>query len=293
MGQTKIEWTATYHPDGTITPGYSFNPWIGCQKNGPGCQNCYAERDFTRKPRWANTWGPPATSERLRTSETNWRKPLAWNKKAQKEGVRHKVFCASLADVFEDHDALIDWRLDLFELIRDTPHLDWLMPTKRPRFAHQFFKLRPDLLFPNIVPGTSIEDQKTADARVPWLLQIPAAVRFVSAEPLLELLRLWPWLPIHSGPMPDNDDDFPEFTDIIWRREYTRPDLEDNLHWLIAGCESGPHRRPAELDWFRSLRDQCVAADVPFFLKQMDVGGKLEKMPELDGRIWNQMPEVA
>ena len=118
---------------------------------------------------------------------------------------------------------------------------------------------------PNIWMGASVEDQKTADERIPWLLQTPAAVRFVSVEPMLGQIYLYPYL-IHNK-------------------------NNDRLNWVICGCESGPEARPMNLDWARSLRDECRIAGVPFFFKQAKIDGKLVKMPEIDGRIWDEYPE--
>lgn len=230
---SKIEWT-----DNT------FNPWVGCVKVSPGCQHCYAERDMTRKGRWANTWGPAQTAERIKTSADNWRKPLAWDKRAAKEGKRIKVFCASLADVFEDNPQVLDWRSDLWDLIELTPNLDWLLLTKRPENIKKFTK-RWDTwgqLPANIWLGTTVENQEQAEKRIPELLRIPAAVRFLSCEPLLGSIQL-----LHHLDTGDNSME---------------------LHWVIVGGESGPNARPMHPDWARSLRDQCQAAGVPFFFKQ-------------------------
>ena len=120
MGVTKVEWTATIAPDDSVTPGYTFNPWYGCTKISPACDHCYAEG-------WAKrsgiiTWG----GERKRTKDNNWLKPIKWNRQAWRDGVRRKVFCASLGDVF-DNQVPEDWRLDLWELIANTEMIDWLL----------------------------------------------------------------------------------------------------------------------------------------------------------------------
>jgi protein gp37 len=218
MGEnSKIEWT-----------DHTFNPWVGCMKVSPGCKNCYAEELMTRKGRWANTWGPAQTSERIKTSDDNWRKPLRWNRQAQKEGRRFKVFCASLADVFEDNPQVYDWRLQLFSLISETPNLDWQILTKRPEFARAFFEKRPHLLWPNVWLGTSVENQEQADKRTPELLRTPAQVRFLSCEPLLEPVRLAD----------------------AWLYDYVT-DRRDAcfIDWVIVGGESGPQARPMHPDW--------------------------------------------
>ena len=177
---SKIEWT-----------DHTFNPWEGCQKVGPGCDHCYAE---TRNARFAGgtaiNWGPGAP--RRRTSVANWRKPLAWNANHDhffaEHGRRQRVFCASLADVFDN--AVPDaWRMDLFKLIADTPHLDWLMLTKRIGNVHSYTQ-RDGLAFDLIGDGrvwlgATICNQKEADRDIPKLLAVPARVRFLSMEPLL------------------------------------------------------------------------------------------------------------
>ena len=118
---SKIEWT-----------DHTFNPWIGCTKVSDGCKNCYAESLMDK--RWGKVkWGPQG--QRQRTSDENWKKPFAWDRQAAKQGIRYRVFCASLADVFEDNDQVSDWRLDLFDMIKVTPNLDWLLLTKRPFFV--------------------------------------------------------------------------------------------------------------------------------------------------------------
>jgi protein gp37 len=233
MGEnSKIEWT-----------DHTFNPWIGCVKVSAGCKNCYAE---ALDNRWGNDrWGPG--SKRERTSESNWRKPLAWNKKARAKGRRDRVFCASMADVFEDHPQLPPWQRDLWKLIEDTPNLDWLILTKRPENVwrmvptkwtpHKYGSL-PD----NIWIGTSVEDQETANKRIPRLLEISAAVHFLSVEPLLEQVRLR----------------------IPQANYYSNGEI----NWVIVGGESGPHARPMNPDWARLIRDQCVGAGIPFFFKQ-------------------------
>ncbi len=270
MGKdSKIEWT-----------DHTFNPWVGCQKVSAGCANCYAERDMTRKPRWANAWGPPETSERLRTK--TWRDPVKWNKQAEAEDTRHRVFCASLGDVFEDNSEVINWRLDLFGLIETTPHLDWLILTKRPEIALRFFQMTGEL-HDNIWMGVSVENQETANERIPRLLKIPAAMRFVSCEPLLGRIDFAEAAYACKGPRIDG---------------LTLAGLWDHLHWVIVGGESGPQARPMHTEWVRDIRDQCQEADVPFFFKQWgewdQVGmrvGRKRAGHLLDGKEWHEFPE--
>lgn len=208
-------------------------------------------------------WGPQGT--RQRTSVANWRKPLQWNRQAEREGRRFRVFCASLADVFEDRPELVPWRAELFGLIEQTPSLDWLLLTKRPENVVETLptKWRPHKwgrLPDNVWIGTSVEDQSAADARIPHLLRIPARVRFLSCEPLLGLVDLG--LPFVS--------DNPYMT-------------LNHVDWVIVGGESGRKARPMDAGWARSLRDQCKG-QAAFFMKQMggtlDKGGDLSDIPE-------------
>ena len=211
---SKIQWTT-----------HTFNPWVGCQRVSPGCEHCYAESydkrvggaklpDGTKSLRW----GPMAP--RVRTSAANWKKPIAWNKAAERAGERHRVFCASLADVFERLQAgqegdLDSWRLELLDLVARTPSLDWQLLTKRPgeimrglvgavdafertpgcseglNLVEAWLDGRPP---DNVWLGTTVEDQRRADERIPHLLKVPAKVRFLSCEPLLERVDLSKWL---------------------------------------------------------------------------------------------------
>ena len=249
MGEeTKISWTAT---DGK--PGATFNPWMGCERISEGCKHCYAET-FVSGRMGLPLWGPVRSTERQRTSLANWKKPLAWDRTAQREGRRIKVFCASLADVFEDNPQVAPWRADLFRLIERTTHLDWLLLTKR---ADRMAALAreagwrdswPD----NVWAGTTVENQDKADKRIPDLLKVPARVRFLSCEPLLEAVDLTAIPRTQAeGFMRPLDGRF------------------NTVSWVICGGESGPKARSFDLAWARSLRDQCKEAEVPFFMKQI------------------------
>ena len=307
MGETKIEWTHQRNPDGTITPGYTFNPWVGCQKVSAGCQHCYAET--LMDTRFSKVkWGPAGT--RVRTSDDNWRKPLAWNRKAERERRRYRVFCASLADVFEDREEVAPWRAELFKLIASTKSLDWLLLTKRPENIEKHLRaittpggtlnawgLLESGYFSNVWMGTSVENQEAADTRIPELLKVPASVRFLSMEPLLGPVDL-------SG----------RTVDSVWiDQEYADSDPELNrviaqdgwpIHWVIVGGESGQQARPMRESWALSIRDQCVTAGVPFFFKQWgewaplptECYGSVVRLGKnatgrlLDGREWNETP---
>ena len=238
---TKIEW-----------PTHTFNPWEGCQKAGPGCDHCYAE---ARNARFAGgtaiNWGPGAP--RRRTSEANWKLPLRWNAAHDtffsQYGHRQRVFCSSLADVF---DNAVDptWRDDLFALIAATPNLDWLLLTKRIGNAGNMLPVPFDFdkHFPNVWLGATICTQTEADRDIPKLLDLPAAKHFLSMEPLL-------------GPV--------SFEGMFASRNPADgTNMLEELDWVIVGGVSGPDARPMHPDWARSLRDQCVAAGVPFLFKQ-------------------------
>jgi protein gp37 len=258
---TKIEWT-----DAT------FNPWIGCTKVSPACEHCYAEVSTPARTLGV-TWG--AKEERRRTSPGNWKLPLRWNAQHEEFFATHwrrrRVFCASLADVF---DNAVDpaWRVDLVELIAETPNLDWLILTKRIGNASTMW---PAEAMPNVWLGATICSQEEADRDIPKLLATPAAVRFLSMEPLLgpvDLERhLWKCcglpIPGHPGDGWMQPPDPPECCD-----DRVPVDL---LHWVIVGGESGANARPMSPGWACSLRDQCSAAGVPYFMKQM--GGNRDK----------------
>lgn len=228
MAETTIEWTATPLPDGRALPGYTFNPWVGCTKISPGCDHCYAEGWAKRSGRVE--WG----GERKRTSGAYWRQPLRWDREAP-AGTRPRVFCASLADVF-DNQVPPEWRADLFRLIAATPRLDWLLLTKRPQ---NIAKMLPDgwgAGWPNVWLGTTVEDRERARRRLPLIGAAPAAVRFVSGEPLVE-----DW----SDLLPD--------TLARWR-----------LNWIICGGESGHNAREMPAEWARRLRDATLAGGAAF-----------------------------
>jgi len=277
MGEnSKIEWTH-----------HTFNPWVGCTKVSDGCANCYAES-------WAKrsglvSWGKG--QERRRTSATKWREPVKWDREAEEcvarssDYERPRVFCASLADWLDD-EAPLEWLADLVELIRTTPNLDWLLLTKRPEnFQERMSSLAqfrevgsPQFLWElswlnghppgNVWIGTTTENQPMAEQRIPFLLRIPATVRFLSCEPLLGALDL-------AYACFNGADSFG-----------TMPGID----WVIAGGESGAQARPMEPEWARGIRDQCRLAEVPFFFKQW--GGRAKKAAGriLDGVTHAEFP---
>lgn len=228
---------------------HTFNPWIGCTKVGPGCDNCYAEADFDKR-RHVVQWG--AGQPRKRTAMSTWAMPLRWNAKAERLGVRYRVFCASLADVF-DNEVPAEWRHDLFDLIERTPHLDWLLVTKRIGNVRQMIPDRWSVCMPpNLWLGITVVNQAEADRDIPKLLGLKVSVRFLSMEPLLGHVDLRD---------PPNDIGEPRYS-------YMDAELDSRIHWVIVGGESGPKARPMHPLWARALRDQCAAAGVPLLFKQ-------------------------
>ncbi len=208
---------------------HSFSPWYGCTKVSDGCDHCYAEAWAARYNK--AVWG----GERTPASESTWQQPQKWNREAAKLGIRYKVFCAELADVF-DNQAPARERDRLWKLICCTPNLDWQILTKRPQNIR---KMLPDDWgdgYPNVWLGVTAENQVECNRRIPILQQIPAVIRFLSCEPLLDGINL----------------------DLC------------GIHWLICGGESGPGRRSVDLRWARALRDQCRADGIAFFMKQVD-----------------------
>jgi protein gp37 len=221
----------------------TFNPWIGCTKVGPGCDNCYAEADFDLRKHRAK-WGPG--NPRSRTSPANWKKPLQWDRQHEQffaeQGRRRRVFCASLADVF-DNEVPEQWRADLFALIDQTPNLDWLLLTKR---IGNVGRMIPDwwsvTMPPNVWLGATVVNQEEADRDIPKLLQVKARVRWLSMEPLL-------------GP-------------VDLRQAHMAAVRLPRVDWVVVGGESGPNARPMHGSWAYDLHDQCESAGVPFLFKQ-------------------------
>jgi protein gp37 len=258
MGRdSNIEWTH-----------HTFNPWWGCVNVSPACDNCYAEQMGNR---FGAKWGKD-TARRF-FGDKHWREPVLWDKRAAANGERQRVFCASMADVFEDRRDLDPHRERLWDMIEATPNLDWLLLTKRPTKIRSL--LRSEWLRharPNVWLGTTAEDQRWADIRIPELLNVPAFVHFISVEPLLGSIDLRPeWI---EG-----------------------PHAVAGLDWVIVGGESGHNARPMRPEWAAHLRDQCVAAGISFHFKQWgEHSDQLLKIGKhaagrvLDGRTWNGVP---
>lgn len=270
---SKIEWT-----------DHTFNPWWGCVRVSPACRFCYAD---TQARRYGHEVWRKHGPRRL-LSDANWAKPRKWNRDAEKVGVPAKVFCASMADVFEDHPDVTEPRERLWEVINATPWLRWQLLTKRPENVADMAPWGND--WPdNVWLGTSVETQRFADHRIPLLLKIPARTRFLSCEPLLEPLNLWRLL---DPPAPDTDCDVcgdERFADEIgvghdrfiynedrtqeigeeWCTGPTERAVPRRIDWVIVGGESGAKARATELEWVRSLVEECHNAHIAPFVKQL------------------------
>lgn len=280
---SNIEWTR-----------HTFNPWIGCTKVGPGCDHCYAEAWDARGLQQSDTrWG--AKANRTRTAPANWRKPLAWDRAAAAAGERHRVFCASLADVFDNQASILpEWRADLWALIRATTNLDWMLLTKRPGNIAKMLPEDWGIGYPNVWLGCTVVKQEEADRDIPKLLAVPARIRFLSVEPLLGPTDIAPWLA--PGKFCEQCDDgegygtrcsrtdIPRDEQCPWQRavqiitEHGPYETDgcpahvscevQTLDLVIVGGESGKDARPMHPQWARDLRDQCVEAGVAFHFKQ-------------------------
>lgn len=321
---SKISWTDS-----------TFNPWIGCTKVSPGCANCYAN-EMDRK-RFSKTlpgcssaapvshWGKGAPRYRTKT----WGEPMKWEREwhgfqqvdcngvvyrggikeiAERElrvddivgcgPARRRVFCASLADWLDD-EVPIEWLADLLMLIHVTPHLDWLLLTKRPENFQPRIKAvilwlseheswdaanhgwlsdwRLAAKVPaNVWIGTTVENQEYAERRIPQLLVIPARVRFLSVEPMLGPVDI-------VSVCGDQPQSGLAITDGFGRFDGEGDPL---IHWVICGGESGPGRREFRTLWARELADQCLVAGVPFFMKQ-DAHDKSGQQGNLSEELWS------
>ncbi|NJP06419.1 MAG: phage Gp37/Gp68 family protein [Chloroflexaceae bacterium] len=255
---SSIEWT-----------DHTFNPWWGCTKISAGCTHCYAET-------WAQRYGQQLwgkQSPRRLFGQQHWQQSLRWNRQAEAQKRRFRVFCASMADVFEDHPDVDRSRQQLWQVIAETPNLDWLLLTKRPENIASMLPVAWRTHVPSHVwLMTSVENQQQAETRIPVLLGVPARLHALSVEPMLANVDLTPWMA--------------------------------SLQWVIVGGESGHNARPLHPVWVRTIRDQCLAANVAFFFKQWGAFtpdehgqnvsfqrvGKKRAGRLLDGRTWDVVP---
>ncbi|TPQ24905.1 DUF5131 family protein [Methylomonas koyamae] len=268
--KTGIEWTEA-----------TWNPVTGCAKVSQGCKHCYAERD------WARMQHVPAYAGRKFTDvachEDRLNIPLRWKKP-------RLIFVNSMSDLF--HESVPNEFIDkVFAVMALAEHHTFQVLTKRPKRMRDYIRcgngscIRIGIRhaieemgfedigavnkeLPNVWLGVSVEDQSTADERIPLLLQTPASVRWISAEPLLGPIDLYPAL----LPCPNSENSMmdPETGayECCGKCDYTGVSSDMGIDWVVVGGESGPNARPMHPDWARSLRDQCSAADVPFLFKQ-------------------------
>lgn len=240
---SRIEWT-----------DHTFNPWWGCTPISPGCDHCYAAV-WDRRLGGAH-WGAHAPCRVM--SDAYWRQPRRWNARPHPAGRRWRVFCASMADVF-DNQAPPGQRERLWALIRATPTLEWLLLTKRPQNIATYLPADWGDGYPNARLGVTVENPTEAERRIPRLTAIPARLApFLSCEPLLAPLDLTPFL--------------------------------ERIGGVIVGGDSGPRARPLQPAWVIALRNQCAQSHVSFFFKQ---GGGMNKKQAgrlLDGRLEAAFP---
>ena len=274
MAATAIEWADRV-----------WNPTVGCMKVSAGCENCYAIRSAYRAS--AMGWSAyDGLTRKLPDGSLNWTgevrrlperlaAPFQWKKPA-------RIFVDSMSDLFHD-DVPDEFIEQVFGVMAQSPWHTYQVLTKRPaRMVEVVTDLyeriwddpdkAPGSSLANVWLGVSVEDQRAADERIPLLLQTPAAVRFLSCEPLLGPVDLERWIRRITHRVPEG--------------------MNDGVDWVIAGGESGPKVRQCDPDWARSLRDQCQSAGVAFFFKQW--GGRTHAAGgrELDGRTWDEYPDV-
>jgi protein gp37 len=262
---TAIAWTDHTH-----------NSHWGCQEVSPGCDNCYAR---TLSERWHRAqWGDPKNTLRMVTSDANWRKPRVWNARVAARDtnwtddwkppvrpgtLRRLVFSNSMSDLFE-HTAQLDPVRDrMWELIEETPYLDWLLLTKRPQNIRRM--IPAEWLHhprPNVWLGTSAESDEWLERRAWHLLSVPAVVHFISAEPLV-------------GPLPS-------------LHRYL-----NGIQWVITGGESGAHHRPLDIGWVREVDQMCKAASAAHFFKQHGGRTHAEGGCLLDGIEVKEFPRTT
>lgn len=270
-GKTKIEWTATYNEDGSVRrEGKTWNPVTGCDKVSPGCDHCYA-KIFAEQFRGVQGH-PYEQGFDLKLWPDRLEIPLQWKKPTT-------IFVNSMSDLF--HKDVPDYFIfQVFETMRMAEQHTFQVLTKRPsRVALMAHKL---YWAPNIWLGTSVESQDYT-WRIDRLCQVPAKIRFISAEPLLGPLDLRKWL----GCCPECEWPHGERENCGYCETYSEV---RGLDWIITGAESGRGARPMSEDWVRSLRDQCVESGRSFFYKQNALNGRKVPTPELDGRRWTQLP---
>jgi protein gp37 len=237
MNTTTIEWAEK-----------TWNPVTGCTPVSEGCEHCYAKR---MAQRLRGRCGYPEDDPfKVTFHPDRLERPLKLKKPS-------RIFVCSMGDLF--HDDVGYSIVDIFDVMSATPQHTYILLTKRPERMRSLFRLNGPLLgsepLPNVWLGVTAENQARADERIPILLQIPAAVRFVSVEPMLGPVDMSEWFGLYQL----SNDKWALKVGSRWK---------DSPDWIIVGGETGPGARPMHPDWVRSLRDQCRAARVPFLFKQ-------------------------
>jgi len=256
---TKIEWATE-----------TWNPIIGCSKISPGCQNCYAERMAVRLANMNHVayyqavtcpgphQQPNKWNGKTYLVESALNKPFMWKKP-------RRIFVCSMSDLF--HESVpFEWISMVYECVASNPQHTFLFLTKRPERMKSYFdyiqKTFKDagsqyIQLPNLYLGVTAENQEQANKRIPILLQIPAAKRFVSIEPMLESVTL---------------------------------KQINYLDWVIVGAESGPGRRECHPEWVSNVVDQCKQSSIPVLVKQLYINGKKVSLPKINGKVYDQYP---
>jgi protein gp37 len=266
MENSKIQWT-----------DHTMNFWMGCQKVTDACKFCYAET-FSQRYHGKDLWGP---NSRRHITTSTWGNPAKWNKQADEMGLRYKVFASSLSDFFEDNDQVVETRIKAWKIIKDTPHLDWLILTKRPENIRKFLPEDWGSGYENVWLGTSIGSQKDVHM-ITKLMQVPAVCRFLSCEPLIGPLDI-------TNKGISNGYSVPTRFDGGSGIEWTDPgDKFIGIDWVIVGGESGMKKdaRAFNIEWARKIKRDCEDSDTAFFMKQLGANpvypsaqsGKLERM---------------
>jgi protein gp37 len=253
---TDIEWTDD-----------SWNPSVGCTIVSPGCTNCYAMRQAARIERMNPDLEHYSGLTRKVNSKAVWTGKIGFSEKKLAEPLSwrkpRRVFVNSMSDLF--HENVPDeWIASVFDVMERCPQHTFQILTKRSRRMSRWASKHRPTPLPNVWLGVSAERQQEFDDRTVDLRSTPAVLRFLSLEPLL-------------GPID---------ADTSW------PNPLEQIQWVIVGAESGPGARPCDVEWVRSIRDQCEEAGARFFLKQLAVGGRIVSLPELDGRQWREFPAV-
>lgn len=278
MGRTRIEWCDTV-----------WNPTVGCTKVSQGCKNCYAERDYGR-------WYPDVDFHQVQLKPDRLEQPLHWTKP-------RRIFVDSVSDLFHK-EVPINYIAKVFAVMAIAKQHTYMILTKRAKRMSEWLSTDDfqediaeeqericeengwcsqdfDYPLPNVWLGVSAEDQDTANERIPLLLSTPAILRFVSVEPMLGPIDISYFL-----------NGCPEQLGYGYAEDYEWQQTCPPIQWVICGCESGVNARKTRTDWIQNLRDQCKNARVPFFLKQIEIYGRLIKMPVLDGQVWAEYPRI-